>query len=586
MKKLFAFLLVILFTLNACKKDKVDEPTTTPPPSTPANTTASILVNVATTAGVAISGATVVVGSQTATTNTTGIVYFSSALFSSGKNVIKVSKAGYFKANQTIEISNGNTYNISVTLTTKTVTGTFLGNAAATINATNGGSIDFTANSIVDNVGNPYTGTVNVSAVYIASNASNASAILPNSFLGLNSSSQQKFVENHGTIIVELEGNSGQALQIATGSTAQIHMPVSSQDLASPPSTIPFYYFDESTGYWKEDGVGTLTGGTEFVGTVSHFTWWMCPFVYNHYSLSGTIVCGATGMPGVKVAVYNVWGSYLGSVTTGPGGIFSGMIPDVITFDLKVKDICGTQVYTTAIGPFSSNTTMAATDISATANYGVITGWFKDCANATDLNSLCRVQSNGLTKFIAPLPSGYFNEAVLFCTGSTSAVVTGVNFTTNQVSIDTTMTITPTMNFGTKQVCNTASEYCTFVLAGAPKYYTENAYANFTGVLDNTANKIILNVTSGQFMNETHFNVSIPATVVGNHSVGGSPFAYSFVLSGNNGTIYLTVNLTSVGTTVGSAIEGTINNITFVDQGGASKTLSNCAFRILIDTEQ
>ncbi len=586
MKKLFAFFLIVLFTLNACKKDKVDEPATTPPPSTPANTTASILVNVATTAGVAITGATVVVGSQTTTTNSKGIVYFSSALFSAGKNVVKVSKTGYFKANQIIEISNGNTYNVSVTLTTKTVTGTFLGNASASINATNGGSIDFTANTIVDNAGNAYTGTVNVSAVYVASNATNASAILPNSFLGLNSSSQQKFVENHGTMIVELEGTSGQALQIATGSTAQIHLPVSAQDLASPPSTIPFYYFDESTGYWKEDGVGTLTGGTEFVGTVSHFTWWMCPYVYNHYSLSGTIVCGTTGMAGVKVSIYNVWGSYLGSVNTGPGGIFSGMIPDVITFDLKVNDICGSQVYTTAIGPFSSNTTMAATDISATANYGVLTGWFKDCSNATDLNSLCRVQSNGLTKFIAPLPSGYFNEAILFCTGSTSAIVTGVNFTTNQVSIDTTMTIAPTMNFGTKQVCNTASEYCTFVLAGTPVYYTENAFANFTGVLDNTANKIILDVKSGQFLNETHFNLSIPATVAGSHSVGGNPFAYSFILSGNNGTVYLTVNLTSVGTTVGSAIEGTVSNITFVDAGGGSKTLANCSFRILIDTVQ
>ncbi|MBC7863224.1 MAG: hypothetical protein IAF38_09630 [Bacteroidia bacterium] len=586
MKKFPHFILIILLSFFSCKKDTNDAPETTAP-TTGGNVSAKVLVQVTNTSGSALSGASVIIGSASATTDQNGLAYISASTFSAGRNLIKVSKSTYFKSYQLLEIANGSSYSVAVVLTPKTIAGSFSTAAGGTINATNGGSVVFSASSIVDMNGNVYSGTVNVTAVYIAPNATNASSVLPNSFLGYNASSQLKFAENHGALVVELEGTSGQALQIASGNTAQIHIPVAASDLSTAPSSIPLYYFDESSGYWKEDGSAALTGGTEFVGTVSHFTFWMCPYVYNHFQLSGSVVCGANGLDGVKVSVYNQWGSYLGSVTTGPGGVWSGMIPETLTFNLVVSDICGSQVYTTGVGPFSSATNLPAMDIcTGSVNYGVITGTFTDCNNQTDHNSYCRVQSNGLTKFIAPLPSGYFNSAVLFCTGSTSAVITGVNMSNNQVSIDTTMNIAPTMNFGTKQVCTTASEFCTFVLAGTNAYYTENAFANFTGVLDLTQNKIYLTVVSGQFMNETHFSVTIPNTVAGTYSVGGSPFSYSFILSGNNGTVNLTVNLTNVGTAQGDAIEGTINNVTFVDQGGNSKTLANCSFRILIDTVQ
>ena len=69
---------------------------------------------------------------------------------------------------------------------------------------------------------------------------------------------------------------------------ADIVMPVPSEILNSAPATIPLWHFDEDLGSWVEEGQATLVNG-EYVGQVSHFSFWNYDVPSNFIHLSGSI---------------------------------------------------------------------------------------------------------------------------------------------------------------------------------------------------------------------------------------------------------------------------------------------------------
>lgn len=75
----------------------------------------------------------------------------------------------------------------------------------------------------------------------------------------------------------ELFDDTKQALQIASGYTAQITFPIPGPLAATAPANIPLWYFDETNGMWKEQGNAQVQGGN-YVGNVSHFSFWNCDY--------------------------------------------------------------------------------------------------------------------------------------------------------------------------------------------------------------------------------------------------------------------------------------------------------------------
>jgi hypothetical protein len=586
MKKLTLLLLVFVSVIiNSCKKNESDEPTPVVPLVTSSGTTsARYLVHITDQSGSALTGASVSIASASGTTNSEGLCELSSTSFPSGTAGISVSKSGYFKYSGVVTISAGN-QSVSVQLVPVTVAGTFSSSSGGTVTVPNGGSILFPANAI-DDGSTSYSGTVTVSAVYISPTSTLAPALSPNSFLGKDISGNEKFLENHGMIAVELSGSSGQQLQIAPGNSATITIPVAANDIGSAPSTIPLYYYDAATQLWKEEGSANLVGNF-YVGNVNHFTFWMCPFVYDHYFLSNTLQCQSSPLPYVRVEVFNQWGAYLGHTTTNSSGYWSGMIPNILTFTLVVKDPCNSIAYSQTIGPFTANTNMSPIDAcSSGANASYITGSFLNCSGNPDAAAFCRVQSDGIMQLLPVNNQGQVNASVLFCSASTLTSISGINLSGGQTSAEQYFTIAPSINFGTQTVCGTAAEFAQFRLNGINYYFTENAFADFQATYNAAQNRIYLNVVGGQFMNEVQLGLIIPGSVAGTYSVGGNPFAYSFITTGNNGTVNLSVTLTQGGTQLGDMVTGSIQNITYVDQGGTNRQLENCYFRIEIDLVQ
>ena len=88
---------------------------------------------------------------------------------------------------------------------------------------------------------------------------------------------------------VELQGASGESLNIAEGSTATLTFPIPQEILGNAPAEIPLWSFNENLGLWVEESVASLQG-SNYVGEVSHFSFWNCDAPFELVELSFQLV--------------------------------------------------------------------------------------------------------------------------------------------------------------------------------------------------------------------------------------------------------------------------------------------------------
>lgn len=122
-------------------------------------------------------------------------------------------------------------------------------------------------------------------------------------------------IESFGALQVELRDAGGALLNLAPGKTATIRIPVPA-GAASPPLSIPLYYFKESTGLWVREGTASLAGSPPqqyYEGTVSHFTVWNADRPTETMYINGCVV-NAAGQP-VDATVSSEGIDYYGSAT-------------------------------------------------------------------------------------------------------------------------------------------------------------------------------------------------------------------------------------------------------------------------------
>lgn len=585
-KPVLILCVVCMAFLASCKKEDILQPEEIIPAG--ATVTASAIIYVSDINGNPLSNAAVHWHSNTGITNAEGVVVFNEKPVKEVRTVIRVEKIGFLSRTQIVPVTSGSRNVYSLQLPPFVSTASFQAATGASVATPLGGSVVFGAQSIADENGNPYTGTVQVAAAYFSGIADDLKQTGPNNFLGKDAAGNIKFLENMGMIRIELTDGSNAKLNIRPGATAEVHIPIAPQYQATAPASAPLYAFDEEAGAWKEEGKA-IKVGQEYVGTVSHFSFWMCPSVYNHYTISAQLECVTSPLPYTEVSVMNLWGAYLGSVWTSPAGAFSGQIPETLTFTLRAANTCDEEVFSTPIGPFTSNTNLGTFNVcTGGVNYGRVQGNAVDCSGNPDPQALCRVQTGGLFRWLPNNLSGAFDSYILFCNGEASASVTCINPGTQQYSSDFVLAISNAMNFGTASVCNTVVEFAQFTLDGNTYLYNENSVADFAAAISIAQNRTELRVSGGQNFNLTKFGLNIPGLTSspGTYSLGGSPFSYSFETTGPNSTSFIQAQITAFSNSPGGIIEGMVPDTSYVDGSGTPHTLTNTSFRFILDTIQ
>jgi hypothetical protein len=454
-----ALLSVIFFR---CQKEVSDNFGTTPPVSGSDPITTVLQGNVLDENSKPAMGVTVQVGNKTTTTNARGYFRIPAAALDKKASLVVAEKAGYFKAYRSFSATSG-TNQVVIKLVKKTVSGTVDAASGGEVTLGSGGKVALPANGIVQaSNGSAYTGTVNVYAAYIDPTASDIAQVVPGSFMADDKNNQRVTLESYGMMAVELQSPSGQKLQVKPGLTATLTTPIPAAVQASAPATIALWYIDEQTGIWKEEGTATKSG-SNYVGTVKHFSFWNCDGYFPAITLSLTLKTNE-GVPLVHTAV-RIKRTASGGVSQAYGytdslGQVSGLVPMNESFVLDVLDVCNNSVYSQNIGPFTQNTNLGTITIpSTTAGLVTVKGKLVNCSGAAVSNGYAIIYYNNGSYYAATDASGNFSRSFTQCSSTpANAQILGTDATSQQQGSMVNVTVTsPVTNAGSINACGTST---------------------------------------------------------------------------------------------------------------------------------
>lgn len=466
--KAFA-ILVLTISFAACQKDLADIGGPDPIvglPATPEPITARLQGTILDEAGVPAPGVSVKVGTTVVTTDTRGYFRIQNASLDKKSSVVIAEKSGYFKAYRTFGATSG-TNQVVIKLIKKTIAGTVNAASGGTVTTASGGKVALAANSIVKASDNSaYTGTINVYATYIDPTASDISQTVPGSFMADDKNNARVTLASYGMMAVVLESNTGEKLQIKSGSVASLTTPVPASRVSSAPATIAMWSVDEQTGIWKEEGSATLQGNV-YVGDVKHFSFWNCDIPMNAIVLSLTLTSNnkplVYGL--VKITRQNPTQSTYGS--TDSLGQVSGYVPSNQPLLLELMDQCNNPYFSQTIGPFSSNASMNITvSPASSANLITVNGRLLDCSNNPVTNGYARIYYGYHTSYASTDANGNFSTNFSSCASAPSTLdILGVDITSMQQAVVNVPAVLPVTNAGTLTVCGTsATQFLNYIV--------------------------------------------------------------------------------------------------------------------------
>ena len=272
MKQIINISLIMLLVVSGCKKEEdVVNVNTNTNNFTPTIMTCvkGIILGID---GEPISGVNVNIEGVSQTTSEKGLFFFNDINISTDRAIIFFEKDGYFRTSRALEANEGVTNYLRLVLDQKQVDATVNSSSGASLTLSNGISLNLRSGSYYYNDGSAYYGDINVSVNKISPGGANFSMRIPGGDLrAITMTGDDMRLYSYGMLDVVLTDNNGE--KINTGSNTQISFPIPNNMLADAPSQIPLWYYDELTGIWIEEG-SAVRSGNEYIGDVSHFSYW------------------------------------------------------------------------------------------------------------------------------------------------------------------------------------------------------------------------------------------------------------------------------------------------------------------------
>ncbi len=470
------FILAMLM-LNSCKKDTGDyiEPGTQW--SNTETVTASFLGQVVKEDGSPLDGATVTIGTHMMTTDADGFYYFTNILTPQKATLIEVEKAGYFKAYRTMSVMANQDNQTRIMTMALPAPVNLDGAQGGQITISNGGSIDFPQNAIINPATNaPYTGNVAVFAKWIDPSGSNLDLLIPGALRGISEDGVEEDLTTYGMQAVELIGAAGEKLQLAPGKKATITFPLPASLAGSAPVNVPLWHFDEAQGMWVEEGFA-VRSGNDYVGAVSHFSFWNCDYGGPIVNFTCQLVDTANNpISGAIVKIVPTSSTTLTarSAMTNSNGMVSGGLPVNATFSLEyIPAGCPWNAASTFLQSFSSTTTNVnlgtITVSNATTAPSIVTGTVQDCNSNILANAPVKLKVGSMILSTLSDASGAFSFSVSCISSTTAATLTAYD-ATNSVNGSSNINLNPgaTTNAGVVAACGTQNDFITILVTNPP----------------------------------------------------------------------------------------------------------------------
>lgn len=429
---------------------------------------------------VAVIGASVLIGSATVTTDKYGYFEAKNVQVVKEAAVVTVNKPGYFKGIKTYIATQGKSAFFRIKLIPKTIAGTVNAATGGTVTLPNGLSVKLNAGTIVNAATNAqYNGSVNVAAYWISPTAADLNSIMPGDLRGLDTEGLLKVLQTFGMAAVELTGSSGELLQIVNGQKATLTFPIPASISSAAPASIPLWSFDEANGLWKQEGSASKTGNN-YVGDVSHFSFWNCDVPANWVQFNCTLKT-THGAPlpftVVKITVVGTNNSAIGY--TDSSGYVGGAVPDNSNLLLEVfpNNSCTTPLYSQTFATTNVNISLGTITVSTANNIAILNGTVTNCASTPVTNGYIILQEgNVFTRY--PLSNtGTYSFSKIFCTFPQTVILIGEDITNAQQSPNVTYIVNAgANNVANIQACGIATQqFITYTINGATYAFTAPA---------------------------------------------------------------------------------------------------------------
>ncbi|RYZ22713.1 MAG: carboxypeptidase regulatory-like domain-containing protein [Chitinophagaceae bacterium] len=575
------FVALAAFILGSCQKQVENIGAPDPLPVLPDPVSATVQGNVLDENGTAAAGVTVAVGNRTATTDARGYFRITGASLDKNMSLVTASKAGYFKAYRSFAATSG-ANQVQIKLLKRALAGTVSAASGGDASLANGSKVTLPAGGIVTaSNGATYSGSVSVYAAYIDPTASDIASVIPGSLMANDANGTRTILTSYGMLAVELEGTSGEKLQIKSGQNAVLTTAIPAAAQATAPASIPLWYLDEATGVWKEQGSATKQGD-KYVGNVPHFSFWNCDIAAQTVTLQATIN-GPGGQPLpnvlVRLARPSQYGTHVYSWTDSLGQV-RGIVPANEALTLSVIDNCNNVVFTQNVGPFTQNTILPAITATITnSSLSTISGKLLNCSAQPVTNGFAIIQIGNQTRYVSTNASGDFSVQVLNCGGVNTAGVFGVDNAVQVQSAPATYPITAgTTNVGTINVCGvSATQFINYTYDGTPFALTStnnDSLVMYTSPIQGST----MYQTSVSGMSLLNPNGQIISFGFQGAAATGTYPAYNIYVNGRSGRFNsnLNVTVTNWPAAIGDFMQATFNG-TFVDStatGIVSRPLS------------
>ncbi|WP_375239223.1 carboxypeptidase-like regulatory domain-containing protein [Aurantibacter sp.] len=506
-----------------------------------------------------IVNAQVSIGLGLVNTDVNGVFIFNNAQVYQRQAIITIEKSGYLKSVKTLVPTNGNNV-VSVMMVSENLVGTINSGLIETVSLTNGTQVTFDGN-FKDNNGNDYSGNIKVYMYHLEANNPDIEAIMPGNMQAINTNNEERVLETYGMLNVELRGDSGEKLNIADGSTAEIELLIDAAQ-TNAPSSIPLWSFNETSGVWEEEEVA-VKQGNKYVASVSHFSWWNCDAQFPTVSLCLDIVDN-TNLPlaNVKVELWRANSTYPRIGYSNSSGEICGLIPSNEILTLKAFDLCGVEVYIQTIGPFSVDTDMGQV-VLPTVNATTIAGTLVDCNNVNVTNGYVTLDYGSQFSEVL-VDNGTFSFNVIQCSSLSTFTLEGVNYDAFQSTGDISFNFSNT-NVGNIIACNTVTEFVTLQLDNNPvEYYLNNISTTQYG-------STYLNISANTGGTNNYFYLGGSNTILGTYDSSVYTIEANTMDIDYSSTIDISYNLNAFGN-VGEYIDMNFSG-TYTDKSGVTRNV-------------
>lgn len=460
----------LIFNLSCKKEQQEDEPQTTQSIQfdNSQTTRATFLGQIVDENDAPLENVSVQTGNHTVHTDEDGFFYFSNISTPSEATLLKVTQPGYFDGYRAISVLPNTDNQVKIMLLKLTAPTFFNVKTGGTIQVPNGGSIEFPENAlVVESTNTPYTGTASVYARWINPDDEHLLDFVPGALRGASSTGSEKSLITYGMQAVDLYGSGGEKLQLAKGKLAKVHFPIPSRIISEAPSTIPLWSLNENVGLWQEEGSATKVG-TEYIGSVSHFSYWNCdyPGALVDYKATFTYDNKPLANKAIELVLKINIPRKQGRGYTNSNGKTFGKVPASQAFDLYVRDnSTGKYVFIKSFNTTSSNIDLGTIDlkgkITGPPKPTLITGTLVDCKNKVIPNGIVKVKTPGL-RLIRCNSSGVFSYTSLF-SGSRLLKLKAYNPITKEMGLhSTTINGGQTNNLGNVVACGQISQFITW----------------------------------------------------------------------------------------------------------------------------